>query len=141
MNHPPADPGHVRWIARSVVLAIHGEQLAEHGGGDGVRDSGLLDSALARPQQRLAYGGEGDSPGPDIPELAAVCAYGLIGNHPFVDGNKRVGAVVLELLLDLNGYDLPIRDGELVVAIEGIAGGGMDEDEFIAWVREKAIAR
>ena len=83
------------WLSQQIVLAIHDEQLAEHGGAAGVRDAGLLDSALARPLNRVAYGG------PDIAELAALYALGIVRNHPFVDGNKRTGYVMLETFLEL----------------------------------------
>ena len=90
------------WIADGVVLAIHRRQLAEHGGLDGIRDEGLLQSALYRPQNLLAYS---ESP-PDVASLAAAYAYGIVKNHPFVDGNKRTAYVVMRTFLKLNGYDI-----------------------------------
>ena len=92
------------WLNKNVVLAIHDEQIAEHGGGAGIRDEGLLDSALARPLNKAARGE------PDITELAAAYAYGIARNHPFLDGNKRTAMVVLELFLALNGYELAAND-------------------------------
>ena len=86
-----------RWLSRAVLIAVHEEQLAEHGGAAGLRDEGLFDSALARPQQLANYGE------PDVANLAAACAFGLLRNHPFIDGNKRTGYVAAELFLVLNG--------------------------------------
>lgn len=111
-------------------MAAHAEQLAEHGGGDGVRDAGLLDSAMARPQNLALYGN------PDIAELAASYAYGIARNHPFVDGNKRTAAVVSETFLVLNGGTLRANDAELVVAFLALAAGELSEDELTAWFRE-----
>ena len=120
------------WLQRSVVEAIHGEQLAQHGGGIGVRDPGLLESALARPLNRAGYGE------PDLAELAAVYALGIAKNHPFIDGNKRTAYVALETFLALNGIAFPVSDAEAVVAMLAMASGEMTEDEFTAWVREHA---
>ena len=94
------------WIDRALALAMHDRQLAEHGGGSGVRDEGMLDSALARPQQRHAYG----DPPPDLADLAASLAFGLARNHPFVDGNKRVSLGACLVFLRLNGLE-PVPDG------------------------------
>jgi death-on-curing protein len=105
------------WLLRSVVEAIHDEQLAEHGGGDGLRDAGLLDSALARPRNLAAYG------------------YGIARNHAFVDGNKRTAFVAVELFLELNGHALQADDAACVIAMEGVADGSMDEQAFVAWIR------
>ena len=121
------------WIDEDVVLAIHEAQVAEHGGGVGIRDGGLLSSALARPQHAAAYADR-----PDVTELAALYALGIIKNHPFVDGNKRVGAVLLETFLELHGYELAATDAELLSAILGIASGEMPESEFIMWLRRCA---
>jgi len=117
------------WIERSVVLAAHEEQLAEHGGSPGIRDAGLLDSALARPLNRTAYGK------PDAAELAAAYAYGLATNHPFVDGNKRIAFVALELFLAFNGHQLTADDAECVMSMLAVAGGSMKEAAFAEWVR------
>ncbi|MES2460133.1 MAG: type II toxin-antitoxin system death-on-curing family toxin, partial [Armatimonadota bacterium] len=96
------------WLREDVVLAIHRRQLAEHGGSEGVRDSGLLSSALARPQNLLAYG----EPTPDLPSLAAAYAFGIVRNHPFVDGNKRTGYVVCRTFLIINGQDITASQQE-----------------------------
>jgi death-on-curing protein len=122
------------WVEKSVVLAIHDEQLAEHGGADGVRDEGALDSALARPQQLVAYG-EGD---PDIIDMAATLAFGIACNHAFVDGNKRVSSVVTELFLEMNGYELTASDAEVVQTWVALAGHKMTEAEMALWLRKHA---
>lgn len=117
------------WVTLDVAQAAHLEQLAEHGGGEGVRDARLLESAMARPQNLLAYGG------PDIADLAAAYAFGIARNHPFVDGNKRTAAVVSETFLLLNGYELAASDAELVVAFLALAGGELTEEEMADWFR------
>lgn len=118
------------WIATEVALAAHAEQLAEHGGGDGIRDAGMIDSAMARPQNLAQYGD------PDAAALAAAYAYGIARNHPFTDGNKRTAAVVSETFLMLNGYALGATDAELVVAFVALAAGELDEDELADWFRQ-----
>jgi death on curing protein len=117
------------WLTRDVILAIHDEQLAEHGGSTGLRDAGLLNSALARPLNRAGYGE------PDIAELAAVYALGIVQNHPFLDGNKRTAFVALELFLRLNGWVFIVGDAEAVVMVLALAAGELPDDEFTAWVR------
>lgn len=118
------------WISKAVILAIHDEQLAEHGGGMGVRDDGLLDSALARPQNRFAYDRKAD-----LATLAAAYAFGIARNHPFIDGNKRTAYVAMELFLDLNGTTLTASDHDAVVITLRLAAGEIEEDELAAWVR------
>ena len=117
------------WIGPAVATAVHAEQIAEHGGGEGVRDLGLLESALARPQQLAAYGQ------PDIADLAAAYAFGIARNHPFVDGNKRTAAVVSEAFLALNGQNLGATDAELVVVMVALAAGELSEAELADWFR------
>lgn len=117
------------WLSLRDVLAIHDEQLAEHGGALGVRDVGLLESALARPMNCTSYGE------PDIAELAALYALGVVRNHPFVDGNKRTSYVMLETFLELNGAGFPISDEDAVVTMLRLAAGELTDDEFIVWVR------
>jgi len=117
------------WIERSVILAAHDEQLAEHGGSPGVRDAGLLDSALARPLNRAAYGK------PDAAELAAVYAYGLATNHPFVDGNKRIAFVALELFLALNERELVADDADCAMSMLAVAAGTTKETALADWIR------
>jgi death on curing protein len=117
------------WVALEVAEAAHLEQLAEHGGGEGVRDVRLLDSAMARAQNLAAYGE------PDVAALAAAYAFGIARNHPFVDGNKRTAAVVSETFLALNGFVLEATDAELVVAFLALAAGELSEDELADWFR------
>jgi death-on-curing family protein len=120
------------WIERPLAIAIHERQLAEHGGGSGVRDENLLDSALARPQQLHTYG----DPPPDLADLAASLAFGLARNHPFVDGNKRTAAVVCETFIMLNGAALNADDLELYPRYVALAEGSLPEAEFAAWLRQ-----
>jgi death-on-curing protein len=117
------------WVAHSVVLAIHDEQLAEHGGSPGLRDAGLLESALARPQNFAAYGD------PDVAALAASCAFGIAKNHPFVDGNKRTSYVISRLFLRLNGYDVTASEAERLRVWLALASGETSEEELAAWFR------
>jgi death-on-curing protein len=122
------------WLSPQLILAIHDEQLAEHGGSIGLRDAGLLDSALARPLNRAGYGE------PDIAELAAVYALAIAQNHPFVDGNKRTAYVALEVFLRLNGCRFTVGDAEAVVVMLAMAAGELPDAEFIAWVRLNTAA-
>jgi death-on-curing protein len=123
------------WLHREIILAVHEHQLAEHGGAAGVRDQGLLESALARPENLAAYGK------PDIADLAAAYGYGISRNHAFIDGNKRTGFVATELFLELNGYALAADDVECVVTMLAVAGGDITEAEFAAWIRDHAAKR
>ncbi len=122
------------WVATDVALATHREQLAQHGGGEGVRDERLLDSAMARAANLAVYGE------PDAAALAATYAYGIARNHPFVDGNKRTAAVVSETFLVLNGYALEASDAELVVAFLALASGDLSEDELADWFRTRLVS-
>jgi death on curing protein len=122
------------WIATDAVRAMHRRQLAEHGGADGVRDQGLLESALARPRQQFAYG----DPTPDIPALAAAYGYGIARNHPFIDGNKRTAAVVCETFVDLNGWRLNATDEDMYATFLQMAAGEIDEKEFVDWVTKNS---
>lgn len=123
------------WIARDVVIAIHEMQLAEHGGLTGVRDMGLMDSALTRAPNLAAYGQ------PDAADLAAAYGWGLSRNHPFNDGNKRTGFVAAELFLGLNGYELEADDASCVITMLGVAAGDISEDAFAAWLRQHCSQR
>jgi death-on-curing protein len=116
------------WIDLEVVLAIHDEQLAEHGGQAGVRDRGLLESAKARPQNQFAYGEHA------LPRLAASYAFGISRNHPFLDGNKRTSLVVAELFLDLNGLELTASDAECVTGFLALAAGDRNEQQLTEWI-------
>jgi death on curing protein len=124
-----------RWIDRRLLVLLHDESLAAHGGASGLRDAGLLESALARPHNLAAYGQ------PDIAELAACYAFGLAKNHPFVDGNKRAAFLSVGLFLGLNGYRLTATQAEATVAVFGLAGGEIDEATFAAWIRESMAPR
>ena len=125
------------WIEKALALAIHDRQLAEHGGGSGVRDEGMLDSALARPQQRHAYG----EPPPDLAELAAALAFGLARNHPFVDGNKRTAHVCYRVFIALNDGELMASEEDKYIAMLQLAEGSFDEAAFAAWLRPRLRAR
>ena len=122
------------WVATDVAVAAHAEQLAEHGGGEGVRDAGALESAMARARNLAAYGN------PDAADLAAAYAFGIARNHPFVDGNKRTAAVVSEAFLILNGHALAASDAELVVAFFALAAGELSEAEMVDWFRQRLAA-
>jgi len=118
-----------RWIKESAVLAIHEEQVAEHGGLHGIRDVAMLQSALARPQHIEAHGN------PDAADLAAAYAVGVARNHPFLDGNKRAAWVVAETFLLKNGYKLIANDRDGVTTMLAVADGTMSEPEFALWLR------
>jgi death on curing protein len=118
------------WIPEDVVRALHDEQLSEHGGATGIRDIGLLRSALARPENLAAYGQ------PDAAALAASLAYGIARNHPFTDGNKRTAAVTALLFLAENGTEWEISEPELVVMTLALAAGELAEDEVEPWFRD-----
>jgi len=120
------------WLSRDLILAIHDEQLAEHGGATGVRDDGLLDSALARPLNLAGYGE------PDIAELAALYALAIARNHPFIDGNKRTAFGALVTFLGLNGVEFDPTEAEAAVAVLAMASGELSDSEFTAWVKSYA---
>lgn len=123
------------WVTPAVAEAAHAEQIAEHGGGgDGLRDRGLFESAMARPHNQALYGD------PDAAALAAAYAYGLARNHAFIDGNKRIAAVVSETFLLLNGYRLTATDAELVVAFLELAAGNLTEADLADWFRQHIAA-
>lgn len=117
------------WLLESVVLDLHEAQLAEHGGPTGLRDEGLLNSALARPRNLLAYGDCVSAP-----VLAAAYAFGVARNHPFVDGNKRTAFVCMELFLNLNGWTFKASDADCIAAMEAVAAGVLAEEDLRKWV-------
>lgn len=119
----------VVWVEESVVLALHEEHLAEHGGAIGTRDRGLLESALFRPQNLTSYDD------PDLAALAAAYGFGIVRNHPFIDGNKRTAFTVTELFLALNGQELIADDPSCVVTMLSLAEGRLPEKEFADWIR------
>ncbi len=118
-----------RWIGSAVAIAVHDEQLAEHGGAVGLRDGNLLESALARPQHVAAY----DTP--DAARLAASYAAGIIQNHPFVDGNKRTALMAANIFLLDHGFDITAGDIELFQAFTALADGSLSEADFAVWLR------
>lgn len=124
------------WIEEEVVRLFHQRQLAEHGGMTGIRDEGLLRSALARPKQLLAYG----NPPPDVCALAAAYAHGLARNHPFLDGNKRTSAIACELFLHLNGLVFTIGEKAKYPHYLALAAGEHDEESFALWLRSVILS-
>ena len=123
-----------RWLTRLVVDAIHNDQLREHGGLPGVRDENALESALARPQQKWHYANN-----TDVPLLAAAYAFDLVRNHPYCDGNKRIGFLAMVTFLGVNGVDLDATDAEVVAEIVALADGSVKEEAFADWVRQHAV--
>ena len=123
-----------KWVSEAGALAAHREQLMEHGGGDGIRDLGMFESAMARPQNLAAY------EQPDAAKLAASYAFGLAKNHPFVDGNKRTAAVVSEGFLGKNGYVLTASNAEIATIFQALAASELSEEELAAWFRERISA-
>lgn len=121
-----------RWIDRRALLLLHAESLAEHGGGEGLRDEGLLESALARPENLAAYGQ------PDFADLPASYGFGVAKNHPFVDGNKRAAFLAVGLFLSLNGRRLRATQAEATLTMLALASGEITEAEFAAWIRDHA---
>lgn len=120
------------WIEPSVILAVHDEQIAEHGGLAGIRDRGLLDSALARPAHLVGYGN------PDHADLAASYGFAIANNHPFIDGNKRTAFVAVELFLALNGWKLIAQDADAMLAMLAVAAVTIDETGFADWIRRNS---
>lgn len=131
--HPANSPW--RWISKRILLLLHDESLAEHGGLPGLRDEGLLDSALARAQNLSAYGD------PDLAAVAAAYAFGLVRNHPFADGNKRAAFLAVGLCLSLNGGRLTASPAQATAAVMSLAAGDLGEGEFAAWLRLHIVSR
>ena len=121
------------WVSRALALAIHDEQLAQHGGAIGVRDEGLLEGALARPLNLASYGD------PDLAELAAMYAIGIARNHPFVDGNKRTAFACMVTFIWLNGADFDPTEVDATLMTLRLAAGELTDDEFTTWVRSNTI--
>ncbi len=124
-----------RWVDKRALMLLHDESLAEHGGAAGLRDDGLLDSALARPQNLLAYGD------PDVFALAAAYGVGIAKNHAFVDGNKRAAFLAVGLFLALNGYRLVATQADATLTMLDVAAGDMPEEIFAAWLRKHSRRR
>lgn len=119
-----------RWLSKPIVLALQRAQIMEHGGAPGLRDEGLLESALARPQRKLDY-----EPESDLATLAAAYGFGLARNHAFVDGNKRVAFMAMYVFLGLNGRDFDAPEPEVVRTLERLAAGKVTERKLADWVR------
>lgn len=117
------------WVLRETVLGLHEQLLAAFGGALGIRDEGLLDSALARPENLFGYGR------PTLYDLAATYAYGLVKNHPFVDGNKRTGFTVAALFIELNGSRFAASEADVVIRTLGLAAGEISESDYTAWLK------
>lgn len=124
-----------RWVDRRALLLLHAESLAEHGGASGLRDAGLLDSALARARNLVEYGS------PDHAQLAAAYGHGLAKNHPFVDGNKRAAFLAAGLFLALNGYRLTATQADATLTVLALAAGEIDEAAFANWIRKHSAKR
>jgi death on curing protein len=126
-----------RWISKPALLLLHDESLAEHGGAPGIRDEGLLDSALARPLQLASYG----DPPPDLAALAASYGVGLAKNHGFVDGNKRAAFLAVGLFLGINGFRLLASQADATLTMLAVAAGEIDEQAFAGWIRAHLAPR
>ena len=125
-----------RWLSRVVVDAVHNDQLREHGGLTGIRDQNALESALARPQQRWHH-----ADGADIAMLAAAYGFGLVKNHPYRDGNKRIGFLAIVTFLGINGSELQATDGEVVAEFVSLADGRVSEEQLALWIRAHTAKR
>jgi death-on-curing protein len=124
-----------KWVNRQVLLLLHDESLAEHGGASGLRDEGLFDSALARPLNLALYGQ------PDVSDLAASYGVGLAKNHAFVDGNKRAAFLAVGLFLAANGYRLSATQADATLTVTDVASGAMGEATFAQWIRDHIVPR
>ena len=118
------------WLSRTVVDAIHADQVREHGGLPGVRDDNVVESSLARARQKWSYGER------DVAVLAAAYGYGIVTSHPYRDGNKRIGFLALVTFLGVNGHDLDTTDVDVVATIVELAAGRLTEHELAHWIRE-----
>lgn len=118
------------WLSAELVIAFHDKQLREFGGPPGIRDAGMLESALDRPRNKWAYEGA------ELADLAAAYAYGIARNHPFVDGNKRAALLALVVFLDLNGIDFDVPEAEIAAIILALAAGEVGEEGLTRWIRD-----
>jgi len=125
-----------RWIDRRALLLLHEQALVEHGGVSGLRDPGLMDSALARPRNLFAY-----DPKADIVQLAAAYGFGLVKNHPFVDGNKRIAFIATDLFLHLNGQSLAAEQIDQIHTMLRLAASEISEEDFATWIRDHTKKR
>ncbi len=133
MAKRPREP---RWLSRVAVDAIHHDQLREHGGLPGVRDESVLEAALARPQQKWHYAED-----PDLASVAAAYGFGLVKNHPYRDGNKRIGLLAIATFLGMNGYELKATDADVVTEILALADNRVSEEELTDWIRRHCTKR
>jgi death on curing protein len=122
------------WVPRASIEAAHLDQIRTHGGQPGLRDEGLLESALSRPRNRWRY-----EPASDLADLAASYGFGLAKNHPFMDGNKRIGIVAANMFLILNGHEIDAPEPQVVDIVVRVADGSLDEAEFAAWIRSVLV--
>ena len=122
-----------KWIDKAILLAVHDRQIAEHGGGQGIRDEGLLESAINRPVNLAGYGQ------PAAADLAAAYAFGIARNHPFVDGNKRTAWVAARLFLMVNAVEIAFDKAEATVMMQQLAAGDLSEDEVARWFRDHIV--
>jgi len=129
----PRRPSEPKWLSRVVVDAIHSEQIREHGGLPGIRDENALESALDRPKQKWHYETV------ELALLAAAYGFGLVRNHPYRDGNKRIGFLALVTFLGINGHDLEASDEEVVTAIFALADGRVSEKALADWIRQHCV--
>jgi death-on-curing protein len=129
-------PRQPRWLSRTVVDAIHADQVRQHGGLSGIRDDNMLESALARPTQKWEYDATSDLPG-----LAAAYAFGFVRNHPYTDGNKRIGFMTLVTFLGINGRDLETTDEDVIETMLALAAGRLTETQLATWVRTHLLRR
>lgn len=120
------------WVGRNVIVAFHERLIAEHGGAGGIRDEAMLESALARPRNLAGYGS------PSLPDLAAAYAFGLVKNHPFIDGNKRIGFAVAVLFLELNGLRFTASEVDVVLRTLALAAGEMSEGSYAEWMKNNS---
>ena len=118
------------WLTRRIIIAIHDEQLAIHGGASGLRDEGMLESALDRPRNRCAYEQA------ELAELAAAYAFGIARNHPFIDGNKRTSLLALYTFLGVNGIDFVVAEADAAAIILALAAGEVSEESLTRWIRD-----
>ena len=118
------------WLTRQIIIAIHDEQLAIHGGASGLRDEGLLESALDRPRNKLSYENA------ELPELAAAYAFAIARNHPFIDGNKRTSLLALYTFLGVNGIDFNVPEADAAAIILSLAAGEVSEESLTRWIRD-----
>jgi death-on-curing protein len=129
-------PPEPQWLTRVVVDAVHDDQVREHGGLPGIRDQSLLESVLARPQQKWHY-----SEVTDLPTLAASYGFGLVKNRPYCDGNKRIGFLAMVVFLDMSGQVFQATSAEVVGEILALADGRVSENELAAWIRQHGAKR